>query len=60
LNPRYPLASFHLGQALEGKGRVDEARQAYQTFLDDWREADDNVPEVRMAQEKLRWQSARR
>ena len=49
LNPRYPLASFHLAQALERKGQLVEAQAAYQRFLDAWREADEDIPAVRIA-----------
>ncbi len=44
LNPRYPLASFHLAQALERKGQLVEAQAAYRRFLDAWREADQDIP----------------
>jgi tetratricopeptide (TPR) repeat protein len=53
LNPRYPLAHYRLGQAYERKEQLDLARRAYQTFLDLWRDADDDEPHVRAAREWL-------
>lgn len=46
LNPNYPLARFQLAQALEKKGLVAEARLAYQDFLNGWKDADADIPEV--------------
>ena len=46
LNPNYPLARFHLAQAYESKGQSDLARENYRLFLDAWKNADANIPEV--------------
>lgn len=46
LNPNYPLASFHLAQAYAGKGEPNEARIYYQRFLESWKSADADVPEI--------------
>jgi tetratricopeptide (TPR) repeat protein/DNA-binding winged helix-turn-helix (wHTH) protein len=46
LNPNYPLARFHLAQAFEQKGQKNEARAAYQSFLQTWQNADADIPEV--------------
>jgi tetratricopeptide (TPR) repeat protein/DNA-binding winged helix-turn-helix (wHTH) protein len=46
LNPNYPLAHFHLAQALERKGQITEARENYRLFLDAWKNADADIPEV--------------
>ncbi len=46
INPHYPLAHFHLGQAYERKGDHEQARAAYQRFLQVWQGADGDVPEV--------------
>jgi tetratricopeptide (TPR) repeat protein len=46
LNPNYPLAQFHLGQAYERKGDRERAREAYRSFLQTWKDADEDVPEV--------------
>jgi eukaryotic-like serine/threonine-protein kinase len=54
LNPRYPLASFHLAQALERKGQLVEAQAAYRRFLDAWSEADEDIPAVRIAKQRVR------
>ena len=45
-NPNYPLAEFHLGQAYERKGKAALARAAYERFLQNWKGADPDIPEV--------------
>lgn len=49
LNPNYPLARFHLAEAYKGKGQFDQARDSYKQFLDVWRDADTDIPEVSAA-----------
>jgi tetratricopeptide (TPR) repeat protein len=49
INPRYPLAAYHLGQIYERKGETARARAAYEQFLQDWQAADADIPEVRQA-----------
>lgn len=46
LNPNYPLVHYHLAQAYERKGQPDEARTEYEQFLQVWKDADADVPEV--------------
>ncbi len=53
LNPNYPLARFHLAQALEQKGLKEEARAEYLHFLEIWREADEDIPEIIIARKSL-------
>ena len=53
LNPNYPLAHYHLGQAYERKGLIDQARASYERFLQVWKEADADRPEVIAARERL-------
>ncbi len=53
INPQYPLAQYHLGQAYERKGLREQARAAYERFLQGWREADADLPEVLAAQRHL-------
>lgn len=53
LNPNYPLAQYHLAQAYQRKGKVGEARTAYERFLQIWKGADANVPEVVDAKREL-------
>jgi tetratricopeptide (TPR) repeat protein/DNA-binding winged helix-turn-helix (wHTH) protein len=54
LNPNYPLAQFHLGQAYERKGDAARARSAYERFRQIWQAADADIPEVIEAQRRLR------
>jgi len=53
LNPNYPLAQYHLGQAYERKGQRDQARASYERFLQIWKDADADVPEVICAKKAL-------
>jgi tetratricopeptide (TPR) repeat protein len=53
LNPNYPLAQFHLAQAYERKGQRDQARIAYERFLQVWKDADPDLPEVLSAKKAL-------
>jgi tetratricopeptide (TPR) repeat protein len=53
LNPNYPLVHYHLAQAYERKGQRDRARAAYQRFLEVWKDADADVPEVAAAKKQL-------
>jgi tetratricopeptide (TPR) repeat protein len=53
LNPSYPLAHYHLGQAYELKGQADQARAFYQQFLNVWKDADSDLPEIIAAKKFL-------
>ena len=53
LNPNYPLARFYLAQAYEGKGLNEEARANYLQFLEIWKDADKNIPEIKTAKKFL-------
>jgi tetratricopeptide (TPR) repeat protein/DNA-binding winged helix-turn-helix (wHTH) protein len=53
LNPNYPLVHYHLAQAYERKGQSDQARAEYQQFLQVWKDADADVPEVVAAKKRL-------
>lgn len=53
INPRYPLAEYHLGQAYERKGARAQARAAYERFLQIWKDADSDIPEVMAAKASL-------
>ncbi len=45
-NPNYPLAQYHLALAMERKGKLVEAKTAYVKFLQSWKEADADIPEI--------------
>jgi len=53
LNPNYPLAHFHLAQAYEQKGQAEKARELYRRFLEVWKNADPDLPEVITAKSRL-------
>ena len=53
VNPNYPLAHYHLGQAYDRKGMSEQARAEYAQFLQIWRQADPNIPEVIAARKRL-------
>ena len=46
LNPNYPLARFHLAEAYRTKGKFEQAHASYKEFLDFWRDADGEIPEL--------------
>ncbi len=46
LNPNYPLVRFHLAQAFHGKGLNEKAKDSYKTFLEIWKNADSDIPEI--------------
>jgi len=53
LNRNYPLLHYHLGQAYERKGQREAARSEYEHFLQDWKDADPDGPEVVAAKKSL-------
>jgi tetratricopeptide (TPR) repeat protein len=53
LNPNYPLVHYHLAQAYERQGSQDQARMEYERFLQVWKDADTDVPEVVHARKTL-------
>ncbi len=44
--PGMGLARFHLAQSLAHQGKADEAKAEYRKFLEVWKEADADLPEV--------------
>jgi len=46
LNPNYPLVHYHLALAYERKGQRDQPRSEYERFLQVWKDADSDIPEV--------------
>ncbi len=53
LNPNYPLVHYHLAQAYERTGQPDQARAEYEQFLQVWKDADGDVPEIVGARKAL-------
>jgi tetratricopeptide (TPR) repeat protein len=53
VNPNYPRAQYHLGQAYERKGEREQALLAYKLFLQVWKDADAALPEVISAKNKI-------
>ena len=47
------LDQFRLAQVYEQLGDTDRARHWYERFLDDWKDADPDIPEVIEARERL-------
>jgi tetratricopeptide (TPR) repeat protein len=54
LNPNYPLAQYHLACAFRRKGETEQAPAAYERFLQIWKGADADIPEVADAKKELR------
>ena len=48
-----PLAQYHLAQAYRRKGQTGQARAAYERFLQIWKGADADFPEVVDAKREL-------
>ncbi|MBV9158885.1 MAG: tetratricopeptide repeat protein [Acidobacteriaceae bacterium] len=53
LNPNYPLLQYHLAQAYERKSERDRARTEYTRFLQIWKDADEDIPEVMDARKRV-------
>ncbi len=53
VNPAYPLAEYHLARAYELQHDAASARSAYKRFLELWKQADPDIPEVLAARAKL-------
>ncbi len=53
INPRYPLAHYHLGLAYDGDGDRAAARSAFGRFLEVWADADADLPPVLDARSRL-------
>lgn len=53
LNPNRALARYHLAVAYERKSNRDQARDEYHRFLEIWKNADADVPEVKQAKTAL-------
>jgi len=58
-NPNYPLVQYHLAQAYQRQGKGREALFAYEQFLQNWKNADASIPEVRQAKRELAVLSAK-
>lgn len=46
VNPTHGLTHFRLAKAYEGAGRPDQARAEFRRFLELWKDADEDIPEV--------------
>jgi tetratricopeptide (TPR) repeat protein/DNA-binding winged helix-turn-helix (wHTH) protein len=46
LSPNYPRARFYQAEAYRAKGMAAEARQSYNRFLEEWKDADKDAAEI--------------
>lgn len=46
INPNYPLANYHIGEAYRRSGADAEAAAKFDDFLSTWKDADVDIPEV--------------
>lgn len=53
LNPNDALSRYHLGLAYECKGMGTEARAELGRFLQIWKDADADIPELRDAKARM-------
>jgi tetratricopeptide (TPR) repeat protein len=58
-NPNYPLAHYRLAEAYERKGEREQAAAAYERFLQNWKHADPDIPEIENARKKISGRFAR-
>ena len=53
INPNYAQTHCLLGLAYEKKGKKEKARQHFQKFMDIWKDADENLPQLIEAKRRL-------
>lgn len=53
LNPNWAWALFGIGQAYERKGDSESAQEAFRRFLETWKDADPDIPEIIEARNRL-------
>jgi tetratricopeptide (TPR) repeat protein len=58
VNPTHGMAHFRLAKAYEGAGRPADALAEYRRFLELWKDADDDIPEVIDARRRLQSRTA--
>ena len=58
ISPNYPLAHFFLANAYSAIGQKDAALENYRIFLDLWKDADEDLPELETARKFVRSTSA--
>jgi hypothetical protein len=51
--PNYPLAEYRLALAHARKGETAQAEIAYRNFIEAWKNADSNIPELVDARQTL-------
>lgn len=49
MNPNYWLAHFHFAQADQAEGLTKAANDSSQKFLEIWKDADGDIPEIKWA-----------
>lgn len=54
LNPNYPLVRFNMAEAYRAMGEANLAAENYRAFLEIWKDADPNIPEVVAAKRLLK------
>ena len=59
LSPLYPLAHLELARAAAMAGDAARSRQAYQSFLEFWKDADPEIPILQAAQREYERAAAR-
>jgi len=50
----WPKRNYLKGLAYEGLGDEHNAQESYEIFLKDWYDADDDLPEIKDAKERLK------
>jgi tetratricopeptide (TPR) repeat protein len=53
MNPNYAESHYLLGQIHQEKGEIEKAKYHFQRFVEIWKEADENLPQLVDAQKQL-------
>ncbi|UCG91635.1 MAG: tetratricopeptide repeat protein, partial [candidate division WOR-3 bacterium] len=54
INPNYAQTHYLLGLVYQAKGRNDKAREHFKKFVDIWKDADENLPQVIEVKKQLK------
>jgi len=53
INPNYAQTHYLLGLVYQKQGRKEKAKEHFQKFMDIWKDADENLPQLIGAKKRL-------
>jgi eukaryotic-like serine/threonine-protein kinase len=53
ISPEYPLSHLGLARVLARQNKIEMARDEYRAFLDAWKDADSNLPQLQAAKQEF-------